>query len=129
MITRRCGLFRPIIKYYDRFYPDYRTKFIFELKVLSNNLNRLFGNTPSDKEDPAGTKKKVRKHTIMYELQHSNKKIDSLMLMNTLYAYLKNRKYINVFKDSIVWSEKNDRFEIQGKKFVFENRAKKKIGS
>lgn len=125
--SRRKGILEPIIDFYVNEYKASCFEFVFELKILSNNLNLLFEDYSFNEKIMLDTNKKVRRHINIHGFAYSNKKEDTIMLLNTLYAYLKNIEYINVFKNSLVVEKKSKKFVIETKDYVIKNRIRKSL--
>ncbi len=123
----RKGILEPIIEFYVKEYEAWCFGFAFELKILSNNLNRLFENYRFDEKIELDTNKKVRRHINLHGVAYSNKKEDTIMLLNTLYAYLKNIEYINVFENTLIFEKKSRKFIIETRDSIIKNRINKKF--
>ncbi len=127
-IMRRKGIFDPIISFYSDTYKMNDTLFLFHLQMLSNSINLLFEDYDFDNRIKLNTSKTVRRHLSIHGIKYSNKRSDTVMLLNTLCALLDNRKYINPFKDEIKYQKKRKSFEIKCKQYVLKNRIAKALG-
>lgn len=93
--------------------------------MLSNNINLIFDNYDFAKNKKIDTHKKVRRHLAAHGVNYSNRRCDSVMLLNTLTSLLDNMKYIEPFSESLEY--KNKAFYINAKKYVITNRIKKQV--
>ena len=123
----RNGLFLPIIKYYANNYYLHEIPFIFEMQMLSNSINMIFANYRFSEKIKLESNKTVRRHLSMHGVRYSNEKIDSVMLINTLAALLKNQPYIEPFINSLQHIRKDKIFELDIKSYVLKNRIRKKL--
>lgn len=123
--TTRKGILQPIIRYYSNNYGLADVGFIFQLQMLSNNINLIFDNYDFAKNKKIDTHKKVRRHLAAHGVNYSNRRCDSVMLLNTLTSLLDNMKYIEPFSESLEY--KNKAFYINAKKYVITNRIKKQV--
>ena len=117
--NKRLGIFKPIIEYYEGF-PIDEVEFIFELCMLSNNINFIFQDYNFDNKIDIKTHKKIRRHPSLHGVKYSNKKIDALLLFNTLVNLLMLKPYLKDFANSI---------QVKGKRkeFVFSDKKLKEI--
>lgn len=103
--TNRYGILEPIVSYYAGM-PKYQTySFLFDLMMVSNNVNFVFEDISFDNVSIC-TNKIVRRHPTMHGVKYSNKKIDTIMLFNLLFAILKIEHRLLMFKDGLVISNK-----------------------
>lgn len=123
--TTRKGILKPIIKYYSNNYGFADIGFIFQLQMLSNNINLIFSNYNIEENIEIDTHKKARRHLSIHRVNYSNRRCDSVMLLNTLTSLLDNMKYIEPFSESLEY--KNKAFYINAKKYVITNRIKKQV--
>lgn len=84
--TRRKNLFTPIIEEISKNDDRYIESII--ISIVNTNLNLIFENVDFNKNISINTNKKVRRHLSQHGLMFSNKKIDSLMLINLIYSLL-----------------------------------------
>ena len=127
-LTKRKKILQPIIEYYMKHYRVVDIGFIFELQMLSNNINLIFCDYNFAENIKIKTHKKARRHLSSHGVSFSNKKCDSVMLLNTLTALLDNMKYIEPFKECLVCNNKKI-FEIDVKRYVVVvNIIKKQLG-
>ena len=100
--TKRKDIFMPIIEDLGNAkVTECNWLDLFYLEMLNNNLNILFDNV-NFSNIVINTSKAIRRHTTQHGKKYSNKKIVSLMLLNTLYnlLYIKDdlKKYHNKLK-------------------------------
>lgn len=123
--TTRKGILQPIIEYYSNNYRFADIDFIFQLQMLSNNINLIFSDYNFAETKELETHKKARRHLSAHGVKYSNRRCDSVMLLNTLTSLLDNMKYIEPFSDSLEY--KNKMFCISAKKYVITNRIRKQV--
>lgn len=117
--NKRVGVLEPIIKFYEGF-PLGEVDFIFELCMLSNNINFIFQDYRFDEKVEIKTNKKIRRHPSLHGVRYSNKKTDALLLFNTLINLIQQQSILNYFKNSLVVDKKT-------KEFVFSSQMKKQL--
>lgn len=110
--TSRIGIIEPIIEYYEYFSIRDTYKFLFELKMMSNNVDFIFTNYNFDKDISIETNKKIRRHTSVHGVRYSNRRIDAIMLFNLLFAILKQNDRLMIFRNSVQYpSAENNKKE------------------
>ncbi|MBR4861249.1 MAG: hypothetical protein IKU09_03500 [Firmicutes bacterium] len=112
--SKRVGILIPIIDYYKGF-PLRKVDFIFELCMLSNNIDFLFQDYRFNESIKIETNKKIRRHPSLHGVKYSNKRTDTLLLFNTLVNLINQREILDKFKNSLV---------IEHKRFTFSDKAK-----
>ena len=125
--TTRKGILQPIIEFYSENYRLADIGFIFELQMLSNNINLIFENYAFSERANIDTHKKARRHLSAHGLQFSNRRYDSIMLLNTITALVDNMIYIEPFNECLSYNKKQKRFFIDTKRYVVVNRIRKKV--
>ncbi len=123
----RNGILHPVIKYYGDNYALKDIGFVFELMMLSNSVDLIFSYYSFSCKVNIQTNKKARRHPTVHGVMYSNKKADSIMLLNTLAAILNNRKYLLPFNNTLEIN-KNKQFAIGCRSYVVRNRIKKQLG-
>ncbi len=118
--TTRKGILQPIINFYRKTYGAFSTKFLFQLTMLSNNIDLVFTDYDFSEDPSLKSNKKARRHLTMHGVMYSNKKEDSVMLLNTVAAVLSNTEYIRPFERALIY--KNKRFNIATSEAVLKNR-------
>lgn len=113
----RIGIFEAILEEMEEKENDTYLSFI--LLMLKNNINLLYKDIEFNDRIKIETNKKSRRNPTSHGRYYTNKKIDAIMLMNTIFYLLvvqnKLKKYKNrIYKDK------------QQKKFVVANEEKKK---
>lgn len=126
-MPKRKGILEPIIKFYADNYRLSEIDFIFELQMLSNNINLLFGDYTVNEIKELNTNKKARRHLAAHGVMYSNRRCDSVMLLNTLKALLDNIKYIEPFKGCLAYRKKDKEFFVDTKRYVVKNRIIKQL--
>ena len=126
--TKRKYILNPIIEFYADNYSLADIGFIFELQMLSNNIDMIFSDVDFNKHIDLQSNKKVRRHLSAHGVMYSNKRSDSVMLLNTLAALMGNLKYITPFKNSLSYNKKKKVFMIDLKEYALKNRITKQLG-
>jgi hypothetical protein len=126
--TKRKGILKPIIKYYADNYMFHDLSFLFELQMLSNNIDLIFSDYRFGSKVFIESNKKVRRHLSAHGYMFSNRRIDSIMLLNTLAAILINIDYITPFEKTVEKSKNKKLFIICTKDYVIRNRIQKITG-
>lgn len=107
----RKGIFLPIIKYYENYPINEISNFIFDLCMLSNNINFIFDDMNFAQKVEIRTNKMARRHAALHGFKYSNKKIDTLMLLNTLVALMKIKPYLIFFENGMKYIRKQKKFD------------------
>lgn len=96
----RLKMFEPII---DELYKmtNISDDFIFVVMMVNSNINLLYENLQFNGKVKIYTNKKVRRHSVAHGKLYSNKKIDCIMLLNTVYYLLIIQYRLNEYKDSL----------------------------
>lgn len=110
--VKREGILEPIIKYYEVF-PLHEVEFLFGLTMLSNNINFIFQDYNFDENLKINSNKKIRRHPSIHGVRYSNKKVDTLLLVNTLINLIENQEYLKLFIKGLRISRR------KGKKSLF----------
>lgn len=116
----RKNIFKPIIEHYENYSLDQIKAFIFDLCMLSNNINFVFDNVDFTKKIDLKTNKVARRHAALHGFSYSNKKVDTIMLLNTLAALMKIRPYLQYFENGI-------KYDRNKKDFCFTDTMNEKI--
>jgi hypothetical protein len=74
--------------------------------MLNNNINFIFENQNFSDGCMVSSNKKVRRHSAIHGRKISNKKVDSLMLINTIHTILSVKKILDVFRRTIIRDKK-----------------------
>lgn len=123
----RKGILEPIVNFYGDNYALQEVDFIFELQMISNNLNMIFTDYNFDDKILLDTNKKVRRHLVAHGFAYSNKRTDSIMLLNTLMALLDNWIYLEPFKNALGRDKGTKTFLIMSNDKVIFNRIYKML--
>lgn len=126
-ITKRKGILHPIIKFYRNTYGAIGNKFLFYLEILSNNIDLIFNNYNFSKKISVVSNKKARRHLTAHGIMYSNKKEDTIMLLNTVAAILANMKYIQPFKNALIYDKKKKEFVLGTREIIIKNRVNKEL--
>lgn len=111
-ITKRKDVFKPILDIYKNVPINECNWFnVIILEMLNNNINVIFENIKFDKIQ-ISTEKKVRRHTSQHGKLFSNEKVDSLMLINTLYNIIFIKDYLEQYKDRLKLNKSKNEFYI-----------------
>lgn len=116
--TSRIKLFEPIIKDIDRKY-GMSDDFPFIVMMINSNINLLYEDIGFNDKIKIKTNKKARRNPVSHGKSYSNKKIDTIMLFNTVYYLLVAKEELKEYKDSLCY-DKNK------KQFYFPDKIKKK---
>lgn len=106
--TSRKNLFLPIYEDLDE-----KEKISINdiyLRILNNNINKLFENINFN-NIKINTKKEIRRHILQHGKKYSNEKIDSIMLLNTLYGLLAIENYLEKYKNKLIFINNKRGFE------------------
>lgn len=104
--SRRIDMFLPLIEEVDN------SSNIFEvipIMILNENINTIYESVDFNRRITIETNKKIRRNPSQHGQYFSNKKIDSLMLLNTIYNQLIiSESYKQYFGKIIFVNKKND---------------------
>lgn len=110
--TKRKGILKPIADFWMMFFPD-DLLVVFRLMMIANNIDFIFQDYHFNEKIVFETNKQARRHTALHGFKYSNKKVDALMLMNTLLELLNYRTNLHIFCNSLVVDKKTKDFIIQ----------------
>lgn len=99
---RRINLFKPIA--YDCSIKEKDWNVIFILLMLNNSINILYDDIDFNANVKIDSHKKSRRHLSGHGVAYSNKKIDSIMLLNLIYNMLLINKNFKSYKNSLIWN-------------------------
>lgn len=116
--TSRIKLFEPIIKDIDR-KCGMSDDFPFIVMMINSNINLLYEDIEFNDKIKIKTNKKARRNPVSHGKSYSNKKIDTIMLFNTVYYLLVAKEELKEYKDSLCYDKKK-------KQFYFPDKIKKK---
>ena len=106
--TSRKDLFIPIIKDLSRVkISECNWINVLYLKMLNNNINTLFSKVNFN-DIKINTNKSVRRHCTQHGKKYSNKRIDSLMLLNTLYHLLLIKSDMKEYEGALKYIKSNN---------------------
>ena len=75
--------------------------------MLNNNINLLFDNVNFN-NITISNNKAIRRHTTQHGKKYSNKKIVSIMLLNTLYNLLYIKEDLKIYKGRLKIKKEKD---------------------
>lgn len=101
--VKRLGIFEPIIC--DLEEKTGVEQIIFILMMLNANINVLYQNLDFNEEININTNKKVRRNPNQHGQAYSNKKIDTIMLLNTLYYLAITQKELRNYKSLLLYDK------------------------
>ncbi len=96
-----AGIMRPVIDYLGHLPIRVFGITCFEIMMLSNSIDFIFENRRFSEGYEVNSNKKIRRHFSLHGRRVSNKKIDSLMLINTLCEILTVRNLLGVFRGTL----------------------------
>lgn len=109
----RNGILKPMVGIMADGMFTYRNVISFKLMMLSHNIDFVFQDYNFSSEIRIDTNKKARRHPSIHGFKYSNQRVDSLMLMNSLYELLSIKGYLKSFENSLVRDKKNKEFAIK----------------
>lgn len=110
----RKGIFEPIIR--DMKLDSDNSKFSFIIYMLNSNINTIFEDYSFNGPLKINTNKKFRRHPVEHGKLFNNKKIDVIMLMNTLYYIILVQGKLQNYKNKLGY--KKSKFVILSPKEV-----------
>lgn len=111
--TSRLKLFEPIIKDLDLKRDN--SDFSFIVMMVNSNINLLYEQIEFNNKISINTNKKSRRNPISHGKSYSHKKIDTIMLLNTLYYLLVIQKELKEYRNSLYRNSKKKEFYIPTK--------------
>ena len=99
--TKRYGIFKPLVDVYSNLSVFCLTPQVFRLIMLSHNIDFIFQNYGFDEKIIIDTNKKARRHPSIHGFKYSNKKVDFLMLINSLNELLSLQDLIKSFEGTL----------------------------
>lgn len=113
--VRRNGLFKPIVNLWSTMLYDTATT--FRMMMLAHNIDFIFEEYDFAEKIVIETNKKARRHPSVHGFKYSNQKVDSLMLMNTLWELLLLKGDLKPFKRSLRMDKKTREFVVIDAKY------------
>lgn len=106
--TKRKDILFPIIKEFkNKSVSECNFLDLFYLEMLNNNINLLFDNVNFN-NITISNNKAIRRHTTQHGKKYSNKKIVSIMLLNTLYNLLYIKEDLKIYKGRLKIKKEKD---------------------
>ena len=97
---KRKGIMEPMMNYYGGFTPK-EVPFYLQMEMLSHCINFIFQWHDFSDKIQIETNKKANRHIAVHGLKYSNKGIDTILLINTIYEILYHQKYMKSFEGTI----------------------------
>lgn len=114
-ITTRKNIFKPILdELKDTPIEECNWGNILVLEMLENNIETIFEFIKFDNIS-ISTQKTVRRHTTQHGVMYSNERIDSLMLINTLYNILYTKDFLLEYENKLEYSGRDKKFILKEK--------------
>lgn len=104
--TKRYGIFKPIVDVYSDLSVFCLVTQVFRLIMLSHNIDFVFQDYGFNEKIIIETNKKARRHPSIHGFKYSNKKADSLMLINSLNELLSLQSFIKSFECTLKFDRK-----------------------
>ena len=92
-------MFKPIIENLDENIDD--RMLVLEVMILSNNIDIIYEDISFTQKIVINTNKKTRRNPCQHGQAFSNRKIDTLMLLNTMYYLLFFRTELKQYKGKL----------------------------
>ena len=97
--VKRKGMFKPIIENLEENIDD--RMLVLEVMILSNNIDIIYEDISFTQKIVINTNKKTRRNPCQHGQAFSNRKIDTLMLLNTMYYLLFFRTELKQYKGKL----------------------------
>ena len=78
---------------------------LFLIMIANNYITNLYSNIEFNQKIKINTNKKTRRHTYAHGKSYSNKRIDSIMLLNTIYYLLISQDIFKNFKNKLFYKK------------------------
>lgn len=111
--VKRQNLFKGIA--YDLSLESCDWSIIFTLLMLNNSINILYDDIDFNSEINILSNKKSRRNVTGHGFAYSNKKMDSIMLLNLIYNMSIIYKSLYKYKDSLMYDTKKKHFRVASK--------------
>lgn len=108
--TTRKGIMQPIIEYYENCPLAEIAHYIYDLCMLSNNVDFVFESVDFNQKIRINSNKVARRHTALHGVKYSNNRIDTIMLLNTLVALLELKPFLKFFENGLKYDRKKKEF-------------------
>lgn len=108
--TSRINVFQPIIEDLEK--KGINFKVIFLIMMINENINKLYDVIEFNKKIDIKTNKKARRNPMSHGKNYSNKKIDTIMLLNSLYYLLTVKIELRKYKSSLAKNKKDKNFHM-----------------
>lgn len=112
---KRKGVLEVMVNYYGGFTPK-EVPFYLRMEMLSHCINFIFQGYDFSNTIHIKTNKKANRHVTVHGLKYSNKRIDTILLLNTIYEILYHQKYMKPFEGTIIINSKYQKAELVAEK-------------
>lgn len=102
--TQRKGIFQPIVE--DLVKKSGYNRVSAILIMLDHNIKTLYENINFNKRIDLGTNKKIRRHPNQHGQSYSNQRIDTIMLLNTVYYLIIVQEILYKYKSKLYYENK-----------------------
>lgn len=102
---KRLGIFEPIIKQLEKEKEDIDSDVLL-IMMTNNYINNLYVDIEFNEKIKIETNKKTRRNTYAHGKFYSNKRIDSIMLLNTIYYLLVAQGILKKYKNKLFYKDK-----------------------
>lgn len=120
----RQNLFKPIIEDLDIRGADNFS--ILNLMILSENINVIYENIEFNEKIKIDTHKKARRNPSQHGRSFSNRKIDAIMLLNTMFNLLTIQKELKFYKNKL-YKKKSFYIPNSKERKIIKNKIKENI--
>lgn len=111
--VKRQNLFKGIA--YDLSVENYDWSIIFNLLMLNNSINILYDDIDFNSQINIISNKKSRRNVTGHGFSYSNKKMDSIMLLNLIYNMSIIYKSLKGYKSTLMYDAKKKHFVVASK--------------
>jgi len=123
----RQDLFKPIIE--DLHIRKVNIFNILDVMILSENLNVIYENIEFNESIKISTHKKARRNPSQHGRSFSNRKIDTLMLLNTMFNLLIVQEELKFYKNKLYKNKKSFYIPSSADRKIIKDKIKENINS
>lgn len=113
--VKRKGIMEPMMNYYRMFTPK-QVPFYLRMEMLSHCINFIFEKFEFSNSIHIRTNKKAHRHIAVHGIKYSNKRVDTLLLLNAIYEIVHHEKYMKPFEGTIKIYTKPQKAELAKEK-------------
>lgn len=124
---KRKGILEPMANYYGGFTPK-EAPFYLRMEMLSHCINFIFQRYDFSNTIHIETNKKANRHVAVHGFKYSNNRIDTILLLNTIYEILSLQKYMKPFEGTIIINNKSHKAELVAEKAELVEKRIKRSG-